>query len=92
MITLPALRKRSENNLISWLKRMADRVPMYKAERMAARPPQIMRLPRNKPLSRFKGATPTRAASSYDPKYPTQEDPPTRSWKVPALLLEHSSI
>ena len=36
---------------------------MYRAERMAVRPPETERLPRNAPLSRFIGATPTRAAT-----------------------------
>ena len=35
---------------------------MYRTARTGARPPQTMRLPRMVPLSRFMGATPTRAA------------------------------
>ena len=36
---------------------------MYRAERTAVLPPHTERLPRNAPLSRFNGATPTRAAT-----------------------------
>ena len=35
---------------------------MYKAARIRARPPHTVRLPRSVPLSRLKGATPTKAA------------------------------
>ena len=44
------------------LKRLAVSAPMYRAARTRARPPQTVRLPRRVPLSRLKGATPTRAA------------------------------
>jgi len=36
---------------------------MYKTARPAGLPPQMVRLPRHAPLSRFNGATPTRAAT-----------------------------
>ena len=49
---------------------MAHVTLIYKTERMLARPPQIFRFPRNKPLSRFKGATPTRAAICFRFKVP----------------------
>ena len=42
--------------------RLATNAPMYKAARTRARPPQTVRLPLRVPLSRLKGATPTRAA------------------------------
>jgi hypothetical protein len=44
---------------------MATRVLIDSVARTGARPPQIVRLPRRGPLSRFKGATPTRAASRW---------------------------
>ena len=34
---------------------------MYKTERRCALPPQTVRLPRNRPLSQFNGATPDNA-------------------------------
>ena len=50
---------------------MAQVALIYKTERIAARPPQIIRFPRNKPLSRFKGATPTSAAISLRFRVPS---------------------
>ena len=44
------------------LHRLATNAPMYRTARTRARPPQTVRLPRRVPLSRLKGATPTRAA------------------------------
>jgi hypothetical protein len=40
----------------------AMRVPIHNAARPRARPPQLMRRPRKRPLSQLSGATPTRAA------------------------------
>ena len=54
-----------------WIERMAQVALIYKTERIAARPPQIIRFPRNKPLSRFKGATPTSAAISLRFRVPS---------------------
>jgi hypothetical protein len=41
---------------------IALKVAMYSPARTAVRPPAIIRRPRNSPLSRFMGATPTSAA------------------------------
>ena len=42
--------------------RLATNAPMYRTARTRARPPQTVRFPRRVPLSRLKGATPTKAA------------------------------
>ena len=48
--------------LMTGLQRVAVNAPMYREVRTLARPPQTVRLPLIVPLSRLKGATPTRAA------------------------------
>src|SRR5215217_1495692 len=54
------------------LKRVvATRAPMYKAARTRARPPHTARRPRRVPESRFKGATPTRAARRFRSSVPS---------------------
>ena len=53
------------------LKRVATKVAMYKAERTGALPPETERLPRNRPLSRLWGATPTSEAISLRFKRPS---------------------
>ena len=53
------------------LKWLATNAPMYRAARTRARPPQTVRLPRSVPLSRLKGATPTRAAISRRSNVPS---------------------
>src|SRR5262249_39893861 len=50
---------------MSGLRRLATNAAMYKTARTGARPPQMVRLPAHVPLSRFNGATPTRAAISW---------------------------
>ena len=52
------------NEAIELLPRTADKVAIYRTERTSARPPQIMRYPRWKPLSRLNGAKPAKAAIS----------------------------
>ena len=43
---------------------VATKAAMYNTARSGARPPQTERLPRMRPLSRLKGATPAREAIS----------------------------
>ena len=58
----PVALRREAKALMSGLQRMAVMVAMYKTARTSARPPQMKRLPRNVPLSRANGASPTSAA------------------------------
>ena len=58
---LPAASRRAAKRVITGLKVRAVSAAMYKVQRTEARPPRIERLPRLLPLSRLKGASPTRA-------------------------------
>jgi len=49
-------------HLIAGLNCIAVMVAMYRVQRTLVRPPKMARLPRMKPESRLRGATPTRAA------------------------------
>src|SRR5258706_1483054 len=53
------------------LKRVATKAAMNKALRTEARPPQMVRRPLRVPLSRGKGATPTRADICLRPRVPS---------------------
>ena len=53
------------------LERRAVRAAMYKAQRTELRPPRMVRRPRNWPLSRLKGAMPTRAAICWRFNWPS---------------------
>ena len=53
------------------LERTAERVARYSPARTGARPPQQARVPRKVPLSRLKGATPTRAAMAFRSSVPS---------------------
>ena len=57
---LPAAHKRWENTRITGFHRVATNAAMYRTGRKDARPPQIVRCPRRRPLSRLKGARPPR--------------------------------
>ena len=58
----PAARRRSYKACICGLERVATRGPLANTVRTCARPPQIMRRPRQVPLAPWRGATPTHAA------------------------------
>jgi len=75
---------------------MAETVAMYKTERTSARPPQTDRRPRNFPLSRFKGATPTNLAISLRFRLPSSGTLLNRVWHntgpTPLALCKISSF
>ncbi len=58
---LPIAKSRWWKPLVTGLWRLPTNIPMYKSARTRARSPQIARLPLRVPLSRLKGATPTKA-------------------------------
>ena len=67
---LPARFRRSANARITGLNCLALKAAMYSARRTDPRPPQIDRWPRNWPLSRLKGARPTREAICWRLSFP----------------------
>ena len=58
----PVVRRRWEKLAITGLKRVVVRMAMDRTRRIEARPPRILRRPRNVPRSRLTGARPTKAA------------------------------
>jgi len=70
-LNLPLAMSRVYKSLITGLQRIADSAGIYKAFLTVALPPQIARLPLSLPLSRFKGATPTRADISLWLRWPS---------------------
>ena len=78
------------------LTREALRVAMYKTARRCDLPPQTVRLPRNRPLSRFNGATPTKAAIWRRDSVPSSGRPVIRltesTWPTPGTLRSKSSF
>ena len=74
---LPARRSRSWNSRKTGFSRMATSVLIYRMALTSARPPQIMRLPLDRLLSRLNGATPTRAAIFFRSRLPSSGKRPS---------------
>ena len=74
----------------------ATKAPMYSTARTRARPPQVVRLPLWRPLSRLNGATPTRAAICFRPREPRSGRPASNvmdTWfPTPGTLRRSSSF
>src|SRR6202050_5597758 len=62
---LPAATSRRSKARRTGLYRLATRAAMERPARTTARPPQVVRRPRQRPLSRLSGATPASAAISW---------------------------
>src|SRR5919202_992329 len=94
-LSSPAAPRRAHSARMTGCQRVAVRAAVYRAARTLGRPPQTLRLPRQVPLSQFRGATPTRAASGLWPSRPSSGSSASRvaltTGPIPGTLRSRSA-